>query len=171
MAFILGHRWLRSKIFDALREERGWAYDVQCHYHHDRVFQDGSVVLFSAQCAPEVVEPGASVARAVIQEALETGPIADELEPGRQMSLRGIKRVHESTGYWGRVLANLHTHGRSLEDLARFPSCVRTLRADDLVSIVRTQLVEARHVEVQLYPQEPTEEESISRTRRPTQEE
>ena len=66
------------------------------------------------------------------------------------MTVRGVKRVHESTGYWGRVLANLHTHGRSLEDLARFPSCVRTLRADDLVSIVRAQLVEARHVEVQL---------------------
>lgn len=131
---------MSSRLFQAIREQRGLAYSV---YSFATLFADTGLVGVYVGCLPNKVEEVVSIARGVLLDVAESGLTEEELLRGRGQITGGMVLGQEDTGSRMSRIGKaelLYDHVPSVADsLAR----VDSVSGDDVRSVAR-ELLTAR---------------------------
>lgn len=130
---------MSSRLFQAIREQRGLAYSVYSFATH---FADTGLVGVYVGCLPTKVEEVVSVARTVLLEVAESGLSEEELLRGRGQITGGMVLGQEDTGSRMSRIGKAELLYGDVPSITDSLARVDSVTCEDIQSVARELLTE-----------------------------
>jgi zinc protease len=116
-ALALAAEVLERRLTQALREERGWVYGVECRSKAATDYYGYGQFEVYFTIAPERAREALALAQRLIETFAAEGPTEKELVIVRRQLAMMRERTRRQIDYWANLLSGLHARGDSLETL------------------------------------------------------
>jgi zinc protease len=128
---------MNSRLARAIREEKGWAYDVGSAFGVGKYAGDFSVTL---QTKNEAAGGAIQAALAEIRRIREQPVLPQELSDAKAYLTGSYPLRLDTSGKVVRMLANIELYQLGLDYVERYPQLISTVSAADVQRVARTYL-------------------------------
>jgi zinc protease len=143
MNFILGGGGLTSRLMRAIREERGWAYDVHS-YFNAHLFPGPFVVGLQTQ--NETAGPAMDEVWRQIRSIREGGVTPEELDEAKGYLTGSFPLRIDTNQDLASFLAGIEFYGLGMDYSERYPKIIRALTREDVLRVARKYLHPGRGI-------------------------
>ncbi|MFQ5848404.1 MAG: M16 family metallopeptidase [Candidatus Methylomirabilales bacterium] len=137
MNFILGGGGLTSRLMRAIREERGWAYDVHSFFSARR--RPGPFVV-GLQTKNETAGAALEEVLRQIRRIREDGVTPEELDEAKGFLTGSFPLRIDTNRDVVSILASIEFYGLGLDYPEQYPKMIRAVSREDILRVARTYL-------------------------------
>ncbi len=163
-ALHLAARVLDRKLTQALREQRGWVYALDCRSDaaSDYAGNGRFIVRFSTD--PGQAQDAVQLARRIVEEMAADGPTEEELAIVRGQLANEHEVSLRHTRYWLGWLAGMSARGDTLDGLREEPAALDHMTATEVRDVLARYITPERRVTIIGTPQGSAVAESLGLT-------
>ncbi|TDR32506.1 zinc protease [Hydromonas duriensis] len=135
----IGHI-MTMRLTDQLREEQGGVYSIQAQGDVDRLPYAHFSFSIDFPCKPENSETLIQSALSVLQQLIDKGPTAQELEKFQKARAVGYREQLKNNSFWLNQLQATQKNGVSAQDILTYEQRLNALNVSDIQNTARKYL-------------------------------